>query len=148
MVADAATCVRGFQGLQLGGGRERFRDNEEWLREDRSRRGLWTPLGPPPPGTRPGIQVERMSVPPVPRREQTKWMDLEVLIEGVVAAYRLATARGERTLTQPVHRELAKEYPGVVPAPSVVDRNAKRHGKTAAWVRTEATRRRRARRRR
>jgi hypothetical protein len=45
------------------------------------------------------------------------------------------------TLTQPLHRQLAKENPGVIPSPSVIDRHLKAQGEIAEWVRDEAKRR-------
>lgn len=41
----------------------------------------------------------------------------------------------DRMLTQPLHRQLAKENPNVIPSASIVDRHAKTEGTTADWVR-------------
>jgi hypothetical protein len=99
----------------------------------------------PPVGQRPAIEVEQIEDPPVRRRHKYGWKDLDVLVAGVVAADDLAEQLGE-PFPQPVRRRLAKENPGVSPAPSVVDRRAKRNGTTANWVREEGARRHAARR--
>jgi hypothetical protein len=67
---------------------------------------------------------------------------MDSLIAGVAKAYDLA-AELDRKLTQPLHRQLAKANPGIIPSPSVVDRNAKKSGRTAGWVRDQAKRLRR-----
>lgn len=104
------------------------------LRARRTAAGKWTPPAPPPRGHRPSPKVRSTSAPAAPPRLRY-WSDLQSVIDGVAEAYRRA---GSRTLTQRLHRQLAADSAGAIPAPSVVERVAKRHGTTAAAVRDAA----------
>lgn len=104
------------------------------LRARRTSAGKWTPPAPPPRGHRPSPKVRSTSAPAAPPRLRY-WTDLQSVVDGVAEAYRRA---GSRTLTQRLHRQLAAESAGAIPAPSVVERIAKRHGTTAAAVRDAA----------
>lgn len=131
-------------GFSLAAQKEPWASYMATLRADRDALGLWTPSGPPPRGERPALPEKPEVDVTVRRRETKKWTELANLVVGVMAAYDLA-ADMNVTLTQPLHRQFAKENVGVIPSPSVVDRNAKKLGKTAAWIRDEAKRRRRQR---
>jgi hypothetical protein len=118
------------------------------LRAKRRAAGLWAPDAPPPLRQRPPINPAAFTdwAPAAPRRAanrgKTSWTDNpERVIGGLVLAYDIAAERRLK-LTQKAHRQLAREFPGEIPAPDTVNQAAKKHGTSAAAWREEAIRRR------
>ena len=130
--------------FSLAASRGHWGDYIDALRADRDLLGLWTPPAVLPRGQRPTVGPPRAAEVSVPRRTKARWEDMDALVAGVAKVYDLA-AELDCKLTQPLHRQLAKAHPGVIPSPSVVDRNAKKNGRTADWVRDQAKRLRRER---
>lgn len=118
-----------------------YRDHVETARREFERKGMPWPRRRYLPRQRPPLEVAPMANPPVPIKDSLAWDDPERVIAGLIRAYDIAGKRRLR-LTQKVHRDLAREFTGDIPAPSVVDRQAKKHGSTALAWREEAQRRR------
>jgi len=108
------------------------------LRRDRDSLAMWTPPHPPPRHLRPTAEMPQQRAPgPDGATGDYQWPDLDVVVEGVAEAYRLA-AEQHVNLSQAVHHRLAREHHGRVPAPGLVDRRAKEEAKTAKDVRDRA----------